>query len=67
MSAFVRMRRWIGKHLIFGLGLLVLVYMFMPIAVVVLMTFNDNSESRIGYKFHGFTWKNWCTRSSRAA
>ena len=42
-----------------ALGLLVLVYTFVPIAVVVLMSFNDNSKSRNVYAFQEFTVGNW--------
>ena len=59
MSTFGRVRLWIGDHLILALGLLVLVYMFVPIAVVILMSFNDNSKSRNLYAFQDFTWTNW--------
>ena len=59
MTGFARVRRWIGEHLVMLLGLLVLVYMFVPIAVVVLMSFNDNSKSRNLYAFQSFTWNNW--------
>ena len=52
-------RRWIGNHLILGLGILVLAYTFVPIAIVVLMSFNDSSKSRNVYKFQEFTWDNW--------
>jgi spermidine/putrescine transport system permease protein len=54
-----RARRWIGKHLVLGLGLLVLAYTFVPIAIVVLMSFNDSSTSRNVYKFQKFTWEHW--------
>ena len=40
------------------LGLLVLVYTFIPIFVVVLMSFNDPA-SRLIYRFDGFTLHNW--------
>ncbi len=50
---------WIGDHLILGLGLLVLAYTFVPIAIVVLMSFNDSSKSRNVYKFQKFTWDHW--------
>ncbi|RNL63220.1 ABC transporter permease [Nocardioides marmoriginsengisoli] len=59
MSGFGRIKRWIGDHLVMALGLLVLVYMFVPIAVVILMSFNDNSKSRNLYAFQNFTWNNW--------
>ena len=50
--------RWFSEHLILGIGLLVLLYMFAPIFIVVLMSFNDPA-SRIGYSFDGFTLNNW--------
>ena len=59
MTALSRLRLWLGKHLIMGLGLLVLVYTFVPIAVVVMMSFNDNSKSRNVYSFQEFTISNW--------
>lgn len=59
MTAFGRARLWVGDHLVLLLGLLVLVYMFVPIAVVVLMSFNDNSKSRNLYAFQDFTLNNW--------
>ncbi|MCW2838575.1 MAG: transporter permease, partial [Aeromicrobium sp.] len=52
-------RRWIGNHLVLGLGVLVLAYTFVPIAIVVLMSFNDSSRQRNVYKFQNFTWDNW--------
>lgn len=52
-------RRWIGDHLVLGLGILVLAYTFVPIAIVVLMSFNDSSQSRNVYKFQQFTFDNW--------
>ena len=59
MTPLSRVRRWIGNHLIMGLGVLILVYTFVPIAVVVLMSFNDSSTSRNVYKFQSFTLDNW--------
>ena len=53
-----RLGKWIGEHLVLFVGLLVLLYMFMPIFVVVLMSFNDPA-SRNSYSFDGFTWDNW--------
>ena len=43
-SPLQRLGRWIGKHLVLIGGLLVIVYMFVPIAVVVLMSFNKPDE-----------------------
>ena len=59
MTGFERVRRWIGAHLVLALGILVLLYTFVPIAVVMLMSFNDNSESRNVYAFQKFTLDNW--------
>jgi spermidine/putrescine transport system permease protein len=49
---------WLRKHLVLILGLLVLVYTFIPIFVVVLMSFNAPA-SRLIYRFDGFTLHNW--------
>ncbi len=59
LSTGRRARLWIGDHLVLLLGLMVLVYMFVPIAVVVLMSFNDNSSAKNIYAFREFTWSNW--------
>jgi spermidine/putrescine transport system permease protein len=53
-----RLGRWVSDHLILGIGLLVLLYMFVPIFIVVLMSFNDPA-SRQSYSFDGFTLQNW--------
>jgi spermidine/putrescine transport system permease protein len=54
----MRVGKWIGDHLVLGVALLVLLYMFVPIFVVVLMSFNDPA-SRNSYSFDGFTMNNW--------
>ena len=53
-----RVGRWIGEHLILGIGLLVLLYMFVPIIIVVAMSFNEPA-SRNSYAFNQFTMHNW--------
>ncbi|MGL5827665.1 MAG: ABC transporter permease [Nocardioides sp.] len=53
-----RLGAWVSEHLILGIGLLVLLYMFAPIFIVVLMSFNDPA-SNIAYSFDGFTMNNW--------
>ena len=67
MSPLQRVGRWISEHIIMGIGLLVLIYMFIPIAIVVAMSFND-PPSRNNYSFGswfndktpgGFTLDNW--------
>lgn len=59
MSPLQRLGRWIGEHLVMALGLLVLIYMFVPVAIVMLMSFNDASKSRNVYSFQSFTLSNW--------
>jgi spermidine/putrescine transport system permease protein len=59
MSPLARAGRWIRSHLVLGAGLLVLVYMFVPIVVVVLMSFNDPGKSKNVYTFRSFTLHNW--------
>jgi spermidine/putrescine transport system permease protein len=54
----VKLGRWISEHLVLFIGLLVLLYMFIPIFVVILMSFND-PKSRNAYQFEGFTLDNW--------
>ncbi|MGY2704201.1 MULTISPECIES: ABC transporter permease [unclassified Nocardioides] len=50
--------RWLRDHLVLILGILILLYTFVPIFVVVLMSFNDPS-SKLIYRFDGFTLHNW--------
>jgi spermidine/putrescine transport system permease protein len=50
--------RWLREHLVLILGILVLAYTFVPIAVVILMSFNQ-PKSRLVYKFDSFTLQNW--------
>lgn len=53
-----RLGKWVGEHLILGIGLLVLAYMFLPIFVVMLMSFNEPA-SKQSYSFDAFTTNNW--------
>lgn len=50
--------RWVRDHLVLMLGLAVLAYTFVPIAVVVLMSFNAPASRNV-YQFDGFTLDNW--------
>jgi len=59
MTRLQRVRQWVGKHIVMALAILVLLYTFVPIAVVTLMSFNDSSRSRNVYRFQQFTWNNW--------
>ena len=58
MTPLTGVGRWISNHLVLGAALLVLLYMFVPIFIVVLMSFNDPA-SRQSYSFDGFTFDNW--------
>jgi len=51
-------RRWLARHIILIIALLVLAYMVVPVLVVMLMSFND-PPGRLGYRFGGFTLDNW--------
>lgn len=52
--------RWLRERVVLILGLLVLLYTFVPIFVVVLMSFNKlPSEQTKIYKFNQFTLDNW--------
>jgi len=50
--------RWLKEHLVLILGILVLIYTFVPIFIVILMSFNE-PDSRLVYRFDGFTLDNW--------
>lgn len=53
-----RFWRWVADHWVLGIGLLVLAYLFLPIAVVAGLSFNRPS-SRLSYDFNEFTLDNW--------
>jgi spermidine/putrescine transport system permease protein len=53
-----RAGRWVSDHAVMAVAMLVLLYMFLPIFFVVLMSFND-PVSRLSYEFDGFTLDNW--------
>ena len=53
-----RLGKWFGDHLILGIGLLVLLYMFIPIFIVIGMSFNEPA-GRNSYEFNKFTLHNW--------
>jgi spermidine/putrescine transport system permease protein len=52
--------RWLKSKIVLILGILVLVYTFVPIFIVVMMSFNKlpSEQSKI-YKFNTFTLDNW--------
>ncbi len=49
---------WVRERMVLLLGIGVLIYTFIPIFVVVLMSFNDPT-SRLVYRFDQFTLDNW--------
>jgi spermidine/putrescine transport system permease protein len=53
-----RLGKWVGQHFIMICGLLVLLYMMVPVFVVILMSFNEPA-SRNSYTFNKFTLDNW--------
>ena len=54
----MRAGRWIRRNLVMMFAVLVLLYLFAPIMVVMLMSFNA-PKSKLSYTFDGFTWQNW--------
>jgi spermidine/putrescine transport system permease protein len=58
VSALQRTGRWVGDHLIMAIAIVVLLYMFLPIFFVVLMSFNEPA-SKLSYEFDAFTLNNW--------
>ncbi len=53
--------RWVGDHLILVVGILVLIYMFVPIAYIFALSFNQPSGRSATAEFESFTWSNWTT------
>jgi len=53
-----RLSNWLGDRIILITGVLVLIYMFIPVMVVMAMSFNK-PPSRNVYEFGTFTWHNW--------
>lgn len=51
--------RWLRRNIVLLLGILVIVYMYIPNVIVAVMSFNDSSKSRNLYAFQKFTLDNW--------
>jgi spermidine/putrescine transport system permease protein len=49
---------WVRRHVLTVYAGLVLLYLFLPIAIVILFSFN-NPAGRFNYTWQGFTLKNW--------
>ena len=56
----MRIGRRIADHWVLTVGLLVLLYLFLPIFVVAALSFNEPA-SRLSYDFHRFTLDNWAS------
>ena len=54
-------RRWIGDHVILIVGILVLLYMFVPIGYIFALSFNQPSGRSATAEFEAFTLSNWTT------
>jgi spermidine/putrescine transport system permease protein len=53
-----RLLRWVREHLVVFAAIAALIYMFLPIAIVVLFSFNDPT-GKFNFTFTKFTWDNW--------
>jgi spermidine/putrescine transport system permease protein len=53
--------RWISDHLVLMIGILVLVYMFVPIGYIFALSFNQPTGRSATAQFESFTWSNWST------
>ena len=51
--------RWFSDHLVLFIGILVLVYTFVPIGYIIALSFNQPSGRSATASFDGFTWDNW--------
>jgi len=54
-----RIGRWLADHAILIIGILVLVYMFVPIGYIFALSFNQPSGRSATAQFESFTWNNW--------
>ncbi|GGM20323.1 ABC transporter permease [Micromonospora sonchi] len=54
----MRLSRWLARHWVMGVALLVLGYLLLPIAVVAALSVN-RPANRLSYDFHEFTLDNW--------
>jgi spermidine/putrescine transport system permease protein len=57
-SASSRALRWLTSHMTQAYAALALLFLFLPVAYVLLFSFN-NSSSRFNERWTGFTWQYW--------
>ncbi len=55
------LRRWLSDHAVLLVGLLVLVYTFVPIGYIIALSFSQPSGRSATAQFETFTWHNWTT------
>ena len=58
MTAWRKVSDWLGTRAVLIAGILVLIYLFLPMVVVVGMSFNVPPSPNL-YQFGSFTWTNW--------
>jgi spermidine/putrescine transport system permease protein len=63
-SGGARAWRWLREHAVNIVGGLVVVYLLLPIAVILLFSFND-PQGRYNYTWVGFTFDHWAHAFSR--
>ena len=51
--------RWLSDHLVLLVGILVLLYIFVPIGYIFALSFNQPSGRSATASFDAFTWSNW--------
>jgi len=51
--------RWISDHLVLFIGILVLLYTFVPIGYIIALSFNQPTGRSATAEFDAFTWNNW--------
>ena len=51
--------RWLADHIVLFIGILVLVYTFVPIGYIFALSFNQPTARSATAQFEGFTWNNW--------
>ena len=51
--------RWLADHIVLIVGILVLVYTFVPIGYIFALSFNQPTARSATAEFEGFTWSNW--------
>src|ERR1700755_1707470 len=57
-SALARFGKWLREHTVLIIGVVVILYMLVPIAVIFFFSFN-NPSGRYNFTWVGFTLKHW--------